>query len=428
MEIVRDLQKNWPYMLMKIIILGLVLALIYQVAAFSSVSSSEISRSFSDEAEVDMYSITDTLVDPDEFSSYRESTKSLDTVGRFYNLLDTETDMKFLSVFDQPLSIVDFPHGEEQKHVPNSVETALGEEYVDEDTGQRLTDVGSFQMNQNAYKFNSLKVETGAELSWSDVDYESRTIPVVLGHNYSSVYDTGDHIEAQYYFEDFSLVVAGFLEPDSSIYYQGELNTFLDDSIVVPYPPKLETVTEKNQEFFGMLSFAMVSGDLAVDQEIVSESVFQRLGEVSKQSGFEEYTVLNAPTYLVQFQLTRQLIQDNAGLLIGVAVLLGVCAAFSNGLISLHLARRRWNQQQLEYVLGVSPSRTAFRVLAVSVVEYSVLLIIASFIALQVPQGSAVGLFPVALVVGAVLVADVSLQLFLRKRWIDRHLFTKDSS
>ncbi|SDS74746.1 hypothetical protein SAMN04489752_2413 [Brevibacterium siliguriense] len=424
----RDLQKNWPYMLMKIVILGLVSALIYQVAAFASVSSSEISRSFSDEAEVDMYSITDTLVDPDDFSSYRESAKSLDAVGSFYNLLDSDSGMKFLSVFDQPLSIVDFPHEDGSKDVPKSIDATSEAEYVDEDTGQRLTDVQSFQMNQNAYEFNSLKVETGAEISWSNVDYESRTIPVVLGHSYESVYDIGDRIEAQYYFEDFSLVVAGFLEPNSSIYYQGELNTYLDDSVVVPYPPRLEAVTKDNQEFFGMLSFAMISGDLAVDQEQDSESVFRRLGQAASESGFEEYTVLNAPTYLVQFQLTRQLIQDNAGLLIGVAILLGVCAVFSNGLISLHLARRRWNQQRLEYVLGVSTRRTAFRIVAVSVLEYSTLLIIASVIALQVPQGSSVGLFPVALVVAAVSVTDVSLQLFLRKRSIDRQLFTKDSS
>ena len=73
MEIVRDLRQNWVFVVMKMIILGLVLTLIYQVVAFAGISKSAISRSFSSDAEVDMYGVTDTLADPDAFSSFRES-------------------------------------------------------------------------------------------------------------------------------------------------------------------------------------------------------------------------------------------------------------------------------------------------------------------------------------------------------------------
>ncbi|UVI36259.1 hypothetical protein [Brevibacterium spongiae] len=411
-------------MLMKICILGLLLVLISQIAAFAHVSKEEISRSFSGESEVDMYAITDTLVDPEEFSSFRESGKSLDAVGRFYNTLNVETDMRFLSLFDQPLSIVDFPD-ERRLDVLSSGEEPT-EEYIDDESGQRLTDVRSFQMNENAFDFNSLKVSSGPGIKWPEVDYDSRTIPVLLGADYSSIYDVGDNIDVQYYFEDFTLVVGGFLEPDSTIFYQGELNTFLDDALVVPYPPVLRPVTEEDQEFYGILSFAMISGDLAVSRKTEAESVLQKLGAIASQSGFDAYTVLNVPTYLVQFQLTRQLIQDNAGLLIGVGILLGICVAVSNGVISLHLARRRWKQQEIEFILGVSPRITGARIVFVTAFEYVVLVVALVLLASRVPQGGGSGLIALTLTAAAVMVADISLQTVLRKRWITHGLFIRD--
>lgn len=413
-------------MLMKICILGLLLVLISQIAAFAHVSKEEISRSFSGEAEVDMYSITDTLVDPDEFSSFRESGKSLDAVGRFYNALNVETGMRFLSEFDQPLSIVDLP--DERGLDGSGSGEGPSEEYIDDESGQRLTDVRSIQMNENAFDFNSLKVSSGPGIEWADVDYDSRKIPVLLGSDYSSIYNVGDDIDVQYYFEDFTLVVGGFLEPDSTMFYQGELNTFLDDAMVVPYPPVLKPVSAASKEFYGILSFAMISGDLAVSQSFEAESVLQKLEAIASQSGFDAYTVLNVPTYLVQFQLTRQLIQDNAGLLIGVGILLGVCVAVSNGVISVHLARRRWKQRKIEFILGVSPRITVARTVSVVVFEYLVLVVALALLASQVPHGSGSGLLAITLTAVAVMIADVSLQTVLLKRWITHGLFTKDRS
>lgn len=427
MEIVRDLRQNWVFVVMKMIILGLVLTLIYQVVAFAGISKSEISRSFSSDAEVDMYGITDTLADPDAFSSFRESGERLDTVARFYNELNDSTEMPFLSVFDQPVSIPDFRGGPE---FDASLEGGMGAggEYVDDETGQLLTDVRSFQMNERAFDFYSLEAVDGPGIDWSEVDYSTRTIPVILGADYSGIYAVGDVAEASYYFEDFSLVVSGFLPPDSSIYYQGELNTFLDDAVIVPYPPVMERTTEASQYFFGILAFAMIAGDLAVDTGADSDEVLRHLGEVSTRAGFDDFTVLNAPTYLVQFQLTRQLIQDNARLLTGIAVLLMICVGLSNGIIGAHVARRCWRIQKIEHLLGVSSRVTLTRIITVTAVEYACLLVAFALLLLFVPQMNFAALAPVALIAVACLVIDSALQALLRTNNIRRHLLEGEES
>ncbi|QQB14367.1 hypothetical protein [Brevibacterium casei] len=427
MEIVRDLKLNWVFVLMKMVILGLVLILVYQVAAFAEISKNEISRSFSTNAEVDMYGITDTLVDPDAFAAFRESREGLDSVARFYNELNDSAEMTFLSVFDQPISVVDFEGGAEfDASFGGGVDT--GGEYIDEETGRRLTDVKAFQMNEHAFDFHSLRLADGPGIDWSSVDYQSRTIPVVLGADYTGIYEVGDVLESNYYFEDFSLVVGGFLSPDASIYYQGDLNTFIDDAIIVPYPPDLEQSAEQSQFFFGILAFAMIAGDLAVDTAVGSDDVLRHLGEIANRVGFDDFTVLNAPTYLVQFQLTRQLIQDNASLLVGVAALLIVCVGLSNGIIGAHVARRRWRVQKIEHLLGISDRVTLIRTIAVTVIEYMCLLVGLAILVIFLPQANLFALTPVAVIVAVFLIADILSQDLMRRHNIRNRLLGKGES
>ncbi|MBE8147277.1 hypothetical protein IOD13_18850 [Brevibacterium casei] len=212
MEIVRDLRQNWVFVVMKMIILGLVLTLIYQVVAFAGISKSAISRSFSSDAEVDMYGVTDTLADPDAFSSFRESGS-----GLILSLVSTTSSTavprcRSSQCSTSPFQSPDFRGGPE---FDASLEGGLdaGGEYVDDETGQLLTDVRSFQMNERAFDFYSLEAVDGPGIDWSEVDYSTRTIPVILGADYSGIYAVGDVVEASYYFEDFSLVVSGFLPP-----------------------------------------------------------------------------------------------------------------------------------------------------------------------------------------------------------------------
>ena len=190
----------------------------------------------------------------------------------------------------------------------------------------------------------------------------------------------------------------------------------------------MERTTEASQYFFGILAFAMIAGDLAVDTEADSDEVLRHLGEVSTRTGFDDFTVLNAPTYLVQFQLTRQLIQDNTALLTGIAVLLMICVGLANGIIGAHVARRRWRIQKIEHLLGVSSRVTLTRIITVTAVEYACLLIAFALLLLSVPQMNLAALAPVALIAVACLVIDSALQALLRTNNIRRHLLEGEES
>ena len=196
----------------------------------------------------------------------------------------------------------------------------------------------------------------------------------------------------------------------------------------MPYPPDLEQSAEQSQFFFGILAFAMIAGDLAVDTAVGSDDVLRHLGEIANRVGFDDFTVLNAPTYLVQFQLTRQLIQDNASLLVGVAALLIVCAGLSNGIIGAHVARRRWRVQKIEHLLGISDRVALIRTIAVTVIEYMCLLVGLAILVIFLPQANLFAFTPVAVIVAVFLIADILSQDLMRRHNIRNRLLGKGES
>ncbi len=405
----RDLRSNGYLTALKVAVLALVLLTIYNVSSFSASAESAVNRSFSAEAEVELYSLADTLADPDEFIRFRESKKSVSTLGEFYNGLSTSRELTFLSAFDQPLPISDFRGGEKF-----DVNTEMGldprGEYTDPMTGDYVRDVKAFQMNRATYDFYRLQVEDGSEIGWESVDYGSGTIPVLLGHDYVGIYEIGALLGTNYYSVEMDLTVVGFLEKDSSIFYKGEMNTFLDDYVVVPYPHSLEPATDDNLYFQGILYFAMINGDLVAERSMTAADVINKIGTVAAASGFDEYTLLNVPTYLVQYRQMRQLIVDNASLLVIFGLALSICVLLVTLALSYLLTRKRLPRYVTSWVVGRRLADIRRQNSLITAAEYGVLGAIVLVAVSRLPNWSFSSLTLVILIAGGLFVGDAILQ------------------
>ncbi|MFD1900865.1 hypothetical protein GQR36_14300 [Enterococcus termitis] len=94
----------------------------------------------------DMFSITDTLTNPDDFYAFRQSEQKLLTVKNFYDNLNNHSTIKFLSAFDQPLQIENFKGGNIfNESYGNDDHTATIGTYVDDISKKRYLMLKAFR-------------------------------------------------------------------------------------------------------------------------------------------------------------------------------------------------------------------------------------------------------------------------------------------
>jgi putative ABC transport system permease protein len=349
-----DLRRNGHLIVAKAAILIVFLIVVYSTASFAESTESAVSTSFSSDADQNLYSLTDTLVDG-EFAEFRQDPAAVGRVGEFYNELNASSTVSLVSAFAQPVVVADFRGGDEFDARSDSEYASPGE-YVDATSGRAVRDVRSVQMNQKAFEFAGLSLSSGTVPDWATIDYSSGTIPVVLGSDYAGVYALGDVLEGQYYSGNFSLQVAGFLAADSSMYYKSDINFFLDDYVLLPYPAELTTPTHKDLFFTGILAFAMVNSDVAASKSLSSDDVIAHLASVASDSGFHDYALINVPQYLTQFSLTRALLLDNAQLVGMLQALLALVIVFVIAAVSAFIFRRRAPALSVRWITGTNDS------------------------------------------------------------------------
>lgn len=373
MELLNDLRSNWPIIVAKIVLLVLLALCWYNVASFTQSTSQAVAQGLSADADVDLYTVIDDL-DPDAFEAIRRDQHALDEVASFVDRIDDEPGFDFISSYDQPVTVQDF-RGDDRFDVGYGTEYTLNGKYQDE-SGRSVQDIKSIQLNETAYEFAGLSVQDGEPIDWDAVDWGSGRMPVLLGAEYRGVYELGQRLTGSVILQEQELEVVGFLEPNSAMYFRGDANHYLDDTVIVPYPPTLAeldrvALDRLDPELFGRLVFQVLNADLAVDRSLDFSGVVARLDEIGDDTGFRSYTLLGVPTYLVQLSLVRQLIQDNLVLVTAVLVSLtagvGIITAFLNRL----LHRRRAPVARVHHLLGKSPNHTNRLFRASRLTEYT---------------------------------------------------------
>lgn len=347
----QDLRSNGLVLFAKVVTLTLVAMSLYSYGTFVQSTSLAVDHGLSDEADVDLYTLIDQFTaDPDGFERFRASPDRIDDLAAFVDRVDDEPGMKFISAYDQPLPVADF-RGDERFDVGYGTEYSLRGEYPDE-SGRAVRDLKSIQMNKTAFEFAGLRVAEGVEPDWGAVDYGTRPVPVLLGADYEGIYAAGDRLDGSLLFRGLTFEVRGFLEPDSTMYFRGDLNHFVDDAVIVPYPAALSGLVRPSQEFAGMLGFQMLNADLAVDRHLSVDDVLARLDSLGRETGFTDYSLTGVPTYVVQLSQVRQLVQDNLALLSAILLLLVAAAMIAATFLNRRLAERRHPISNAHWLIG----------------------------------------------------------------------------
>ncbi|QSB21929.1 hypothetical protein [Curtobacterium sp. 24E2] len=361
MELLNDLRSNWTIIVAKIVLIALLALCWYNVASFTQSTSQAVAQGLSADADADLYTVIDDLA-PDAFEAIRRDERALDGVAAFVDRIDDEPEFRFISSYDQPVTVQDF-RGDDRFDVGYGTEYTLNGKYQDE-SGRSVQDIKSIQLNETAYEFAGLSVQDGKPIEWDAVDWGSGRIPVLLGNEYRGVYQLGQLISGAVILQQQELEVVGFLEPNSAIYFRGEANHYLDDTVIVPYPPTLAgldraTLDGLDPELFGRLVFQVLNADLAVDRSLDFSGVVARLDKIGDETGFRSYTLLGVPTYLVQLSLVRQLIQDNLVLVAALLVVLTAGVGIITAFLSRLLHHRRAPVAHVHHLLGKSPDHTS---------------------------------------------------------------------
>lgn len=226
MDVIHLLRRTLAAVVIKAVLLAMFSVTFYNLLSFSVSTSRAVDKNFSATAEVNVYGITDELFDADAFHDFRESVANVRSVADFYDALDANDDVQLLSVMDQPIPVIR-PRVDETFEYGYGTDMGSSGTYVDELSGHEFQDLKSVQINQAAFDFYNLGAASGPGLDWEQIDWSAGTVPVLLGANYRKLYDVGDEFRGNLYFEEKTFEIAGFLEPDSSVFYQEDMNFYL---------------------------------------------------------------------------------------------------------------------------------------------------------------------------------------------------------
>ena len=371
------LRGTYGRLVAKVFVLAFLVTSLYNVFSFSRSTQDAVSQSFDGSAEVDMYGLTDRLTDPVLFEQYRKSLANLEKVTTFYDSLEqgAPAGVRLLSAFNQAMPVADFAGGQAFEHGYGTQETAQGP-YEDPVLGKQVVNVKSVQLSESTFDFYNLAGQNDIDLDWGAVDYDSETIPVLLGADYDGVYAVGDRLTANYYFKPTRMRVAGFLPPNASMFYQCDINHFLDDHLVVPYPRSITGAAEADPGFYGILAFAMLNANIAVDRGQPDTVVFRTLQSAATSSGFDQYALLSVPSYLTQFASVRALVHDNFALVLTVECLVVAASLVMSGILTNSATRRRDRRIRIAWELGQSRSDLGRAVLTIVAIEYASLAVV----------------------------------------------------
>ncbi|WP_312651187.1 hypothetical protein [Aminipila sp.] len=400
--------NNYSLIIFKTVILFLVLGLIYTFLLFSRDlfnTDNNFKNLYSDRT---MYELIYLFDDADSFYAFRDSDESMAGLKTFYDDLNREKSFSFLSTCDQSISVTDFKGDNKFKD---------GNDNSLEFNDKLYEDIKSVQINKKAFDFYHLKIDKGSYFKWNQINYANNKIPVILGADYEGIYHIGDIIEANFYSLNVEFQVIGFLQTDSTIYHKYEVRRCLDQYILVPYPEK--GYENMDKYFRGILYSSMINGNIVVqNSDSALQFILDKLSELSKHSGYYQYTLIGIPIFAVQYNMVISTVQANKNLITAVLVLLICITTFIMGSISYFLYQRRRNIYEVYTILGYSKQeihRMIFREMSFPYIAAFILLIIYYYCKLWL------------FVQCAVYLALINLTLMMSIYWFLLYLHRRDN-
>ncbi|MDO4467224.1 MAG: hypothetical protein Q4C49_09495 [Bacillota bacterium] len=276
-----------------------------------------------------IYQLIDTLFEQEDMDEFREH-NGIENLLQYYSELKKECT--FVSIYTQPVYVQD----------------AKNSQSIDFDTGNGYA-LKTIEMSQETFDFYHLRIESGNEIPWKDIKIDDTTIPVYLGSTYKKYYSIGDEISCDYYMKPVTLQIVGFLEKNSFVYYQNQVEHYLDDTIVIPFPYYLETSNKLRQEAFIL---SMFHGQIV--SQLEAEELLSQLNRIGNITNFTSFTLLGNSSLQNQISQMSSILTSNMHLLGIVIILISVLFFIIEASIVSFLNKQRRTKNHLYDLLGMN--------------------------------------------------------------------------
>ncbi|RDU21839.1 hypothetical protein [Anaerosacchariphilus polymeriproducens] len=271
--------------------------------------NSDMKKMYEDNA---IYQMIDNYVDGNEFNKFVVQKDSLSKLKNFYNGLENAESFHYITIANQHLLITD-------QSIPDKFAYgyANGMEVPSVNVDNKVyKPIKSLQINLNGAKFFNLKAAEGKV--WNEEDFViQNTMPIILGDSYHDIYKVGDKLHIKYLEKDINCIVIGFLEKNSKIFYQNNLEFYLDDYILMPmWNYIMQPQSEFEARYQMMNYFNMINGYLVTkNNKNDINRMMQELESISKDASFDGYTFIGYNPHVKKYQDISVILQENKNLI-----------------------------------------------------------------------------------------------------------------
>ena len=219
------LKKNIRCVIIMIVLVSISFYLL-GVSLMSKSRTNEAKDSFEETYGNQTIYYTGEFLTDEAFYHYREedNTAELDQFKIFMSKLENCDDFSFISLMNQPIQIV-------ETKIPevflDNYETGMSGSSVSTFNGETLYTTKSLSVTQSFFDSFSIKIEEGRGFSKEDYLYDlnqKTDIPVILGHEYKSVFNIGDRFDAYFLGDPFHFVVVGMMDDEAFFYDRNSSN------------------------------------------------------------------------------------------------------------------------------------------------------------------------------------------------------------
>ena len=343
------LKNNFFLYLLKLA-LGVVLLMFIYTSLSFFLESHSVNENFKGKENNQMLELIDSLADGKDFIPYSNKKTNLEKVNKFYGLLNSQEDFTYLSIYGQPIGLRKSP--ESENFIYDSDYDGIADDQPTYDLDSvNYTATKSLQLNKASFDYYKLSGDIDHNFSWNQVDLQADEYPIFLGYNYKNKYKLGEIFEGEYLFRPFKFKIVGFLNQSSAVFYRQDVNFYLDNYLIFPYPEKIPPLNDKNFDFERMLLFNLINGDIIYQGNI--DGVMSQVESYGRESQFEHYSFINVPNFYIDNLNLKNTLEDNRKLIIIISFIFIVFVLIIMGYINNKIFINNKMLYKINYLSGV---------------------------------------------------------------------------